>query len=268
MSIELGLVLSCLVFLFASGLCARTLVGKSNSNFKLLFSCALVAVVLQLVTAKQLMYVSGGLHLSLVSMCLLISALINIVIIIRSFTQANLMLMLVSFGFSGLLAIFLNFVPNTSIAYVGPELTASTATIVHIILSIAAYCILVISSLYALQFRYIDAKLKSKTLSLHSHLPPLSIVEAQHFRLLSVGLILLTAALITGFAFLDNMLSNQYAHKTVLSIIAWGIFLTLAVGHRIYGWRGNNSAIATISAAVILTLAYFGSRFVREILLN
>lgn len=268
MSIELGLFLSCLVFLFAAGLCARTLVGKSNMNFKLLFSAALVAILLQLVTAKQLLYVSGGIHLSLVSMCLIISALINIVIVIRSLSHVNTMLMLVSFGFSGFLTILLMFVPNTSLAYIGPEFTVSTATLVHIFLSVSAYCVLVIASLYAIQFRYIDSKLKAKTLSLHSHLPPLSSVEAQHFRLIAIGLVLLTLALVTGFTFLDNMLSNQYAHKTVLSIVAWVIFLTLAIGHKVYGWRGNNSAIATIVAAFILTLAYFGSRFVREILLN
>lgn len=268
MSIELGLFLSCLVFLFSAGLCGKALVGKSNVNFKLLFGSSLVAILLQLITAKQLLFVSGGFHLSLVSMCLLISALINIAIVIRSFSHLNTMLMMVSFGFSSLLTIILALVPNTSIAYLGPEFTASTATFVHILLSIAAYCVLVISSLYAIQFRYINAKLKAKTLSLHSHLPSLSAVEDQHFRLMAIGLVLLTLALATGFTFLDNMFSIQYAHKTVLSIVAYLIFLTVAIGHKLYGWRGNNSAIATIIAAILLTLAYFGSRFVKEVLLN
>jgi ABC-type uncharacterized transport system permease subunit len=41
----------------------------------------------------------------------------------------------------------------------------------------------------------------------------------------------------------------------------------LTVGHKKYGWRGNHSVMATIIASLLLTLAYFGSRFVKEILL-
>ena len=93
-------------------------------------------------------------------------------------------------------------------------------------------------------------------------------VETQQFRLMSVGLILLTLALATGFAFLQDMWGAEYAHKTVLSVVAWFMFAVLTFGHKKYGWRGNNSVIATILASVILTLAYFGSRFVKEILLN
>lgn len=267
MPIEFGLILACVGFTTASVLCAKAIFNKSSLNSKLLFSIALIGIVLQLVVAKEVLFLSGELHLSLAFMCLLISAAINVVLTIRSFRLLNTLMLLVSYGFSALLALSLVFVPLSSFAYIGGSIDSSMPMVVHILLSISAYCVLIIASLYAIQFRYIDAKLKAKTLSLHSHLPPLNLVEAQQFRLMAIGLILLSLALLTGFTFLDNMFSKQYAHKTILSIIAWGIFLVLAVGHKLYGWRGHKSAIGTIFAAFILTLAYFGSRFVREILL-
>ena len=268
MPIEFGLILACVGFTTASVLCAKAIFNKSSLNAKALFSIALSGIVLQLATAKEVLVLSGEPHLSLAFMCILISAAINIVLTIRSFKQINTLMLLVSYGFSALLSLALFFVPLSSFAFIGGSLNSSLPMAVHILLSIAAYCVLIIASLYAIQFRYIDAKLKAKTLSLHSHLPPLNLVEAQQFRLMAIGLILLSLALLTGFTFLDNMFSKQYAHKTILSILAWAIFLVLAVGHKVYGWRGHKSAVGTIFAAFVLTLAYFGSRFVREFLLH
>ncbi|GHB64675.1 inner membrane protein YpjD [Psychrosphaera saromensis] len=268
MSVMLGLNLAFIGFTLASFITARTIFLNAKFNSKVLFSVAIAAIIFQLFAVRSILFVGTELHLSLAAMCVLINALIAAVLTIRSFTSTNLMILFVTYCFSALLSLAVIFIPHDSLAYMGVSIDSSTPLIIHIVLSVSAYCVLVISSLYAVQFRYIDAKLKSKTLSLNSHLPSLNIVEAQQFRLMFIGLLLLTAALVTGLLFLDNMWAKQYAHKTILSIIAWAAFATLAIGHKLYGWRGRNSAIGTILASVILTLAYFGSRFVREILLT
>mgnify|MGYP000135582773 CR=1 FL=1 len=268
MSAMIGLILAFIGFTVASIVTARSVFINSTFNSKVLFSVAIGAIISQLVAVRAMLFVNNELHLSLTAMCLLINALIVVVLTIRSFKNSNLMILLVTYGFSALLSLAIIFVPNDSLAYMGVSINSSVPLIIHIVLSVSAYCVLVISSLYAIQFRYIDSKLKSKTLSLNSHLPSLNVVELQQFRLMAIGLILLTAALFTGLLFLDNMWTKQYAHKTILSLIAWAAFATLTIGHKIYGWRGSNSAIATILASLILTLAYFGSRFVREILLT
>ncbi|NVK24993.1 MAG: cytochrome c biogenesis protein CcsA [Gammaproteobacteria bacterium] len=268
MSTTIGLTISFIAFLGASGLTAKSVFTDAKVNYKLLFSLASIAVVFQLISVKSILFAEGELHFPLAAMCLLVNVLITSVLTIRSLKHANLTILLVTYLFSALLCLGLLIVPSDASIYSGSIVDSSTPLFIHVVLSMAAYCVLVIASLYAVQFRYIDAKLKAKTLSLNSHLPPLNVVESQQFRLMSIGLILLTVALITGFAFLDNMWSKEYAHKTVLSVIAWGMFAVLAYGHKQYGWRGNNSAIATIIAAIVLTLAYFGSRFVKEILLN
>lgn len=268
MSANIGLVLAGIFYLVAAAFTAQALFKGKTLNQNALLSGAVIAIVCQLLTVQTVMFAADGIHLSFIAMSLLINVLIVAVLTIRSMKHVNLMILLVTYIFSALLSLGLLLVPHDSFAYIGTAIHTSVSLFTHIVLSLSAYCVLVIASLYAVQFRYIDAKLKAKTLSLHSHLPPLNVVETQHFRLLTVGLVLLSLALLTGFTFLDNMWSKEFAHKTVLSLAAWVIFAILAVGHKRYGWRGTNSAIATIVASILLTLAYFGSRFVREILLN
>ena len=112
-------------------------------------------------------------------------------------------------------------------------------------------------------------RLKEKKASLlHSSLPPLMMVEGILFKLLTVGTILLTLSLISGFVFLENMFAQGQAHKTILSILAWLVFSIELFGHFKFGWRGKPIIFATIAGSLLLSLAYFGSRFVKEIILS
>ena len=49
---------------------------------------------------------------------------------------------------------------------------------------------------------------------------------------------------------------------------AAGFELGQKVGHAKFGWRGKPVITCTIVGSVLLTLAYFGSRFVKEFLLS
>jgi ABC-type uncharacterized transport system permease subunit len=98
--------------------------------------------------------------------------------------------------------------------------------------------------------------------------PPLMIVEKMQIRLLSLGTLILFFSLLSGYMFLDNLFSAQHAHKTVLSISAFLLFVFVLIGHQFKGWRGKGMAGITVLGMVLLTLAYFGSRFVREVILG
>ena len=93
-------------------------------------------------------------------------------------------------------------------------------------------------------------------------------VENILFKLLLVGTVLLTLSLVSGFMFLDNMFAKEQAHKTVLSLLAWGLYSVILMGNAWFGWRGKPVIWSTILGGVLLTLAYFGSRIVREVILN
>ena len=99
-------------------------------------------------------------------------------------------------------------------------------------------------------------------------LPPLTTMERVLFELVWAGIVLLTLSIISGLIFLDNLFAQHLVHKTVLSLGAWVIFTTLLVGRYRFGWRGMRAVRWTLGGCALLLLAYFGSKFVLEILLN
>ena len=57
---------------------------------------------------------------------------------------------------------------------------------------------------------------------------------------------------------------GHLAHKTILSIFAWFIFVLLILGRKVYGWRGSNAANITLIGFFFLFLSYFGTKLVLE----
>lgn len=141
--------------------------------------------------------------------------------------------------------------------------------ITHIVLSIIAYSLITIAALQALMLATQEHALKQHHFrSLVRFFPPLQTMEKLLFQMLLTGFILLTVAIGSGFVFLDDVFAQHLAHKTLLSIVAWLIFATLLYGRFAKGWRGITATHWTIGGFVALMLAYFGSKFVLEIILQ
>jgi ABC-type uncharacterized transport system permease subunit len=68
--------------------------------------------------------------------------------------------------------------------------------------------------------------------------------------------------------YLENMFAQHLAHKTILSLIAWLLFAMLLWGRWQFGWRGRTAIRWTYSGFIVLMLAYFGSKFVIELVLH
>ena len=85
-------------------------------------------------------------------------------------------------------------------------------------------------------------------------------------RLLPISL--LTLALAVGLVFVHDLFAQHLAHKTVLSLLSWSALGTLLFGHWRWGWRGAKAARWTLTAMVLLGLAFFGSKFVLEVMLG
>jgi ABC-type uncharacterized transport system permease subunit len=140
---------------------------------------------------------------------------------------------------------------------------------VHIFISLMAYSILTLAALQALLLA-----LQNK--HLHNHhpgglirtLPPLQDMESLLFKLILLGVILLSFGLLSGALYVDNLFSQHLVHKTILSIVAWVVFTILLAGHWLYGWRGRIAIRWTLSGFFILMLAFFGSKFVLEFLVK
>ena len=99
-------------------------------------------------------------------------------------------------------------------------------------------------------------------------LPPLTQLESLLFRTIAVGFGLLTATLLTGVLFVENLLAQHLVHKTVLSVLSWLAFGILLLGRWRWGWRGAKAVRWTLVAMGLLMLAFFGSQFVLEMVLK
>jgi ABC-type uncharacterized transport system permease subunit len=140
---------------------------------------------------------------------------------------------------------------------------------IHILVSMLAYSLFALASVQAILLAIQDHHLRQRHPGgFIRALPPLQTMESLLFEMIAVGFILLSLALLTGFAFLENMFEQRLAHKTVLSIIAWFVFGTLLWGRYRFGWRGQKALIWTLSGFVVLMLAYFGSKVVIELILG
>jgi ABC-type uncharacterized transport system permease subunit len=139
----------------------------------------------------------------------------------------------------------------------------------HIVLSILAYSTFTIATVHALILAYQNKQLHNRQATGFIRLlAPLQTMESLLFEMLWTGQILLTAAIISGAIFVDNMLAQHLAHKSVFSALAWLTYSILLWGRYQQGWRGNVAVRWTLVGFVFLILAYFGSKFVLEILLN
>jgi ABC-type uncharacterized transport system permease subunit len=95
---------------------------------------------------------------------------------------------------------------------------------------------------------------------------PLLQLERITFRFVEAGFSVLTATLVLGFVSLSQWRWGD--HKAVFSLLAWGVFAGLLLGRRLRGWRGRKATRWLYVGALLLLLAYAGSRFVLEVLLG
>jgi len=141
----------------------------------------------------------------------------------------------------------------------------SWALKVHVALSLLAYSIISLAAVQAVLFSIQNHHLHNcKPTGFIRVLPPLNQMEALLFQLIVIGFSTLTLALGSGFLFLEDLFAQHVAHKTVLSLTAWGGFGILLWGHYRYGWRGKKTTRWTLAGAMLLMLAYFGSKMVFE----
>ena len=92
---------------------------------------------------------------------------------------------------------------------------------------------------------------------------PLLRLERVTFRFVEAGFVVLTLALVLGVATTEHW---RWDHKTVFSLMGWAVFAALLLGRQWRGWRGRRATRWLYAGALLLLLAYVGSRFVFEVL--
>lgn len=173
------------------------------------------------------------------------------------------------------------FFPGMAIAH-----SASMQFKLHLILGMAAYSVFTIAMLHALLMALAERSLhKGRPFFAPgtgpgafigplagplSGLPPLLTLERLLFRLIGLAFGLLTLTLVTGLTFSESLFGRalRFDHKTLFAILSWLTFAILLVGRYAYGWRGRTALRFTLLGFVMLLLAYVGSRFVLEVILQ
>ncbi len=140
----------------------------------------------------------------------------------------------------------------------------------HVTFALLAYSLLSIAALLAILLSLQERALRRRKLDsgLIRALPPLTLTESLLFRLIAVGFAFLTLTLVSGVVFVDNLFAQHLAHKTILSIASWFVFGILLFGRWRWGWRGNRAVRLTLIGMIVLLLAFFGSKFVLEMVLQ
>jgi ABC-type uncharacterized transport system permease subunit len=139
----------------------------------------------------------------------------------------------------------------------------------HVLISLFAYGLLTVGAIVAIFSLVQEQRLRSRKLSAVNQLfAPLETTEKLLFGVAGAGFLVLLLAVVSGFAFVENLFAQHLVHKTALSILALILFGVLLFGRMFAGWRGQRAVYLYLWGFGVLCLAYFGSRFVLENILG
>lgn len=156
----------------------------------------------------------------------------------------------------------------------GKQLVVDAASPVfrlHFLVAMLAYSLFTLAALHAVLMALAERGLhRGRLTPLLACLPPLLTMETLLFRLIHVAFALLTLTLITGVWFSEDLLGKAivFNHKTIFTLLSWVIFAVLLLGRHGAGWRGRTALRYTLAGFSALMLAYIGTRFVLELILN
>ena len=140
----------------------------------------------------------------------------------------------------------------------------------HILISVATYGLLTIAAVAGIAVLIQERALKAKRRGrLNQLLPAIAACESLQVRLLASSEFVLGFGLLTGMAtqyFISGRLL-AFDHKTLLSLLAFGVIGALLVIQMRTGVAGRRVARFVLLAYLLLTLAYPGVKFVTDVLL-
>ena len=265
MSPTLPAIAATATYLIATTALWRTLAARSGAQPYAAFGAGFAALLLHAWALALALHGSEGFTLDLLRTASLLAWEVAALTLVATLTLpvGPLGLVALPVGAVGALALLVDLGPVKSHA------PLSVAVEAHVVLSLLAYGLLLLAAGQALLLWYQERRLQRRDLQgLIGLLPPLAVMESLLFQLLLVGVVLLTSALATGLTFVQDLNAQHLVHKTVLSVLAWVVLVVLLWGRWRHGWRGPRAVTLTLIGFALLVLAYFGSRFVLEVVLG
>ncbi len=227
------------------------------------FVLGVLAVIAHALSAGGVIHNGAGYHFGIVEISTLICAAISLLVLISNLRKPLGILLMGLFPLA-ILAILASLLIRSSY----PPRPLETGLAGHVLLSILAYSLFTIAALQAGFLAFQNHQLRHHhAASVIRRFPPLQDMEAFLFELLWVAQGLLTVGIVAGFVFVEDMWAQGLPHKTVFSLLAWGVFSVLLWGRHQRGWRGTTAIRFTLSGFGLLILGFYGSKFVLEYIL-
>ncbi|MCL7462453.1 cytochrome c biogenesis protein CcsA [Pseudomonas sp. NW5] len=244
---------------------ALLLSRRTSPAPRLLAGLGVPALLLHLLALYQLLLGDGTLLLNFFNAASLLAAAVIALTLLACLRMPVHNLLLLLFPLGSLTSLLAVLVPAGTLQ----PIREAPGILAHILLSLLAYGLLTIAVLQALLLLLQNRQLKLKHPSgIIRTFPPLQTMESLLFGFLWAGWTLLSLSLLSGWLYLDDLLAQHLAHKTLLACLAWLVFAVLLGGRYRLGWRGATAIRWTLAGFLLLMLAYFGSKLVREFILH
>lgn len=146
-----------------------------------------------------------------------------------------------------------------------PRVMSSPWAPLHFVLGVASYGLFGAAVLHGLLLDGAERRLRLRLAEPGGGGMPLLQLERMTFRFVEAGFAVLSATLLLGVL---TSARWTWDHKTVFSLLGWAVFAALLTGRRRNGWRGRQATRWLYAGAALLLLAYAGSRFVMEVVLE
>jgi ABC-type uncharacterized transport system permease subunit len=262
MVIHVLALLAIVFYLAAAGGLARPLLSGERPLNKLAMGMAGVAVLLH--AGILLGMHRGALDLHFFAALSLVAFVVSTLTLLVNLSRPVAALGVIVFPLTALLVLADSFLAPPTLPH-----PMDWQIKLHVTVALIAFSVLSIATVLAILLAVQERALRHRQFGPWLRaLPPLTLTETLLFRLIGAGFLLLTLTLITGALFVDDLFSQHLAHKTVLSIVAWLVFGVLLYGRWRHGWRGQRAVNLTLIGMAVLLLAFFGSKFVLELILH
>ncbi|MSP81626.1 MAG: hypothetical protein EXQ94_01530 [Alphaproteobacteria bacterium] len=152
-----------------------------------------------------------------------------------------------------------------------PPLGHGAWFLVHALVSVATYALATLAAIAGAAVLVQERAVRRRGQSPYTRLlPAIADAESLQFRLLLAAEVVLGLGLVTGLALatLPGEPSLRLDHKILLAILAFVALGGLLIAHCRIGLRGRRAAQWVLAAYLLLTLAYPGVKFVRDVLIG
>jgi ABC-type uncharacterized transport system permease subunit len=239
--------------------------GARGARFGVL-ALGLGAVTLHAAMLYPALQIEGGLNLSLTTAFSLAAWVVAVLYLLASALRPVDYLGILVMPLAGLILLAEWLWPRQA-----PMPLASPLAAAHVVVSILAYGLLCLAAVQSLLLLYQERHLHARQPGgLVRLLPPMQTAEHLMFQLIGLGFVLLTLTVASGVFFSEETFGRPFkaTHHIVLALLAWGVYGVLLFGRWRLGWRGRPAVRLTLAGFVLLVLAYFGTKFVLEIVLG